>query len=65
MGCCALLQGDLTNPGVEPISRKAPALVGGFLTVRATWEALVSPYSNLSCCFTHHDKLIESLGTGW
>ena len=28
--------GDLSNPGIEPIS---PALAGGFFTTSATWEA--------------------------
>ena len=28
--------GDLPDPGIEPVY---PALVGGFFTTRATWEA--------------------------
>ena len=64
VGCCALLQGNLTNPGMEPLSLKSPVLAGGFLTTRATWEALVSPYS-IFLCFMYHDKFIESLGPGW
>ena len=31
--------GDLTSPGIEPMS---PALAGGFFTISATWEALMS-----------------------
>ena len=31
--------GDLPNPGVEPTSLMSPALVGGFFTTSATWEA--------------------------
>ena len=29
---------DLPNPGIEPVSLKSPALVGGFLTTSATQE---------------------------
>ena len=39
MGCHALLQGNLPNPGLEPMSLKSPALAGGFLTTSTTWEA--------------------------
>ena len=31
--------GDLPNPGVDPESLVSPALVGGFFTTGATWEA--------------------------
>ena len=31
--------GNLSNPGIEPASLMAPALVGGFFTHSATWEA--------------------------
>ena len=31
--------GDLSNPGIEPTSLMPPALVGGFFTLSATWEA--------------------------
>ena len=41
MGCRSLLQGNLPNPGTEPASLMSPALTGGFLTTRATWEAPV------------------------
>ena len=34
--------GDLPDPGIKPASRISPALVGGFLTTSATWEALKS-----------------------
>jgi len=33
--------GDLPNPGIEPVSLKSPALVGGFFTTSATWEAQI------------------------
>ena len=32
--------GDLPNPGMEPLSLRAPALAGRFFTASATWEAL-------------------------
>ena len=31
--------GDLPNPETEPVSLMSPALVGGFFTTSATWEA--------------------------
>ena len=31
--------GDLPNPGIEPTHLMFPALVGGFFTLSATWEA--------------------------
>ena len=33
--------GDLPDPRIEPPSLTSPALVGGFFTTRANWEALV------------------------
>ena len=33
------LPGDLSNPGIEHISLKSPALAYGFFTTSATWEA--------------------------
>ena len=38
--------GDLPNPGIETVSLMSPALVGGFFTTSATWEAQV----NFTCC---------------
>ena len=34
-------QEDLPNPRTELESPASPALVGGFFTTRATWEALL------------------------
>ena len=31
--------GDLPNTGMQPSSLESPALVGGFFTTNATWEA--------------------------
>ena len=39
VGCHALLQWDLIDLGVEPTSLMSLALVGGFFTTSATWEA--------------------------
>ena len=45
---------DLSNPGMEPESRKSPALPGGFFTTSGTWEApeQASLYSSLGNSFT-------------
>ena len=32
--------GDLSNPGMEPVSLTSPALAGRFFTTSTTWEAL-------------------------
>ena len=32
--------GDLSNPGVEPVSLMSSALTGKFFTTRVTWETL-------------------------
>ena len=38
--------GNLSNPGIEPTSLMSPALIGGFFTISATWEALLYIYTN-------------------
>ena len=40
MGYCALLPGDLLNPGIEPASLMSLSLAGELFTASATWEAL-------------------------
>ena len=42
------LPGDLPDPGIEPASLMFPALVGGFFTTSATWEAHVCVYVCMS-----------------
>ena len=37
-GCPCPPPGDLPDPGVKPASLASPAMAGGFLTTRATWE---------------------------
>ena len=32
--------GNLSDPGIEPLSLMSPALAGRFFTPSATWEAL-------------------------
>ena len=39
MCCHALPPRDLPNPGIKPVSLISPALVDGFFTTSATWEA--------------------------
>ena len=40
-----LLQGNLSNPGIEPASLVSPALAGRFFTTWATWEAPLPLYN--------------------
>ena len=40
-GLPCLPPGDLPDPGIEPTSLISPALVGGFFTTSATWEAQI------------------------
>ena len=40
-GLLCLPPGDLPDPGIEPVSLIPPALVGGFFTTSATWEAQI------------------------
>ena len=44
LGCHALLQGDLPNPGIKPTPLTSPALAGEFFTTGATWEAHICVY---------------------
>ena len=39
VGCYALFQGDLPEPGIKPASLMSPALAGRFFTTSTTWEA--------------------------
>ena len=36
--------GDLSDPGITPVSLKSPALSGRFFTTSATWEAQTKAY---------------------
>ena len=33
-----------SDPGIEPMSPLSPALVGGFFTTNATWQAMMIPF---------------------
>ena len=39
VGFHAILQGYLSDPGIEPVSLVSPALASRFFTISATWEA--------------------------
>ena len=39
-GLLSLSPGDLSDPGIKPMSLKCPALADGFFTTSTTWEAL-------------------------
>ena len=40
--------GDLSNPGIKPMSLASPSLTGRFFTTSATWEAQVQLIYNIS-----------------
>ena len=42
LGCRALLQGNLPNQGMEPVSLMSPALAGGFFNTRTTSSRQIS-----------------------
>ena len=44
--------GHLPNPGIEAVSLMSPALVGGFFTTSATWEAHVRVSQSLNMIFS-------------
>ena len=52
--------GDLPNPGIKPRSLISPALVGGFFTTSATWEACLDNLQNLSWQIYVNEYLILS-----
>ena len=49
--------GDLSNPGLEPMSLISPSLVGVFLTAGATWEAHWPSYLSLDIYFKNLSSL--------
>ena len=46
-GLPGLLQGDLSDPGIEPKSLISPALTGMFFTTRITWSPCTSTLTSL------------------
>ena len=49
--------GDLPDPGIEPVPLMSPALIGGFFTTSATWEAPYILYTvwYISNLFKHNN----------
>jgi len=39
--------GDLSNPGIHPVSLPSPALAGEFFTTSTTWGALHRPVAKI------------------
>ena len=52
--------GDLSDPGIESAFLTSPALVGGFFTTSATWEAAAAAAAaaaSLQSCLTLCDPI--------
>ena len=64
-------QGDLPDPGIEPVSLMSSALAGRFLTTSATWEGLKSYMTrhftcHLLCSWQNDYHLYMCVwGLGW
>ena len=61
VGCHVFLQGDIPDPGIEPISLMSPVLAGRFFAISDTWEAQVYTHP----CANHlygktYEKTIQS-----
>ena len=61
VGCYALLQGNLPDPGVKPMSLMSPALSGRFFATSATSEA---PFKEVIRVKSGHDLTLTSYGGG-
>ena len=69
VGCHLLCQGELPNPGIEPLSLMSPALADGFFTTSTTWEDPCNMNNTASCqksvfitqLFTEADRRPSSL----
>ena len=48
--------GDLSNPGIKPVSLASPALAGEFFTTSTTWEALTFGVNLIINKDYHHIK---------
>ena len=53
--------GDLSNPGIEPMSLMIPALAGRFFTTTTTWEAWV----NCMVCEFYLSKAVTKVFEGF
>ena len=51
----------LPKPGIKPASLTSPALAGGFLTIRATWEALSNPGKPFLTAKEHNHHLKQNI----
>ena len=55
--------GDLPNPGIEPMSLRSPALIGGFFTISTTWEfseyVFISFFNFIPECFILFDATVN------
>ena len=56
VGCHALLQGNLSNPGTEPVSLVSPGLAGRFFTTSTAWDTqkLLPVGVNSPSLLAHH-----------
>ena len=60
--------GDLPDPGIEPVSLVSPALVGGFFTTSATWEAFLYGQIQiwtLAMNFYREETVLEKCNTNY
>ena len=53
--------GHLPKPGIKPASLTSPALAGGFLTIRATREALSNPGKPFLTAKEHNHHLKQNI----
>ena len=53
--------GHLPTPGIKPASLTSPALAGGFLTIRATREALSNPGKPFITAKEHNHHLKQNI----
>ena len=51
--------GDLTDPGIEPLSPASPALTGGFFTMSALFFFSLSFYSSL-LLLSHQESYLSA-----
>ena len=56
------IPGDLSNPGIEPVSFVSPALTGGFFITNATYSALLTMLKPLTVWITTNQKILKEKG---
>ena len=62
MGCHALLEGNLSDPGIEPVSLMSSGFVGGFFTTSTNWEVLYAEYIMQNARLDDHKLKSRLLG---